>query len=88
MTSKASMTARRSASSVLLLQVLLTFLSGIIAVSTQQAFLEPARVNCNAAYSAPCCARTKAEYLVTLIAAYQSRGSDDFFGCISSGICR
>jgi hypothetical protein len=87
MSSKASMTARRSASSVLLLQVLLTFLSGIIAVSAQQAFLEPARVSCNAVYSAPC-ARTNAEYLATLIAAYQSRGSDNFFGYISSGISR
>lgn len=86
MSSNASvLTARRSASSVLLLfQVLLTFLSGVSAVSAQEA-LEPARVSCNAAYSAPC-ARTNAEYLATTIASYQiGGGNDNLFGIISSG---
>ena len=83
MSSRSSITARRYVSSGLLLQVLLTFLSGIIAVSAQAA-LDPARVSCNAAYSAPC-ARTNAESLATTIAVYPFRGSDAFFGNINSG---
>ena len=87
MIARSSMTARRSASSssvLLLLQVLLTFFASIIAVSSQAA-LEPARVSCNAAYSAPC-ARTNAEYLATTIAASQIGNGDGFFADINSGV--
>lgn len=83
----------RSTSSMMLLLlqvVFLTFLAGILGVEAQPqqsstSALEPARVSCNAAYSAPC-ARTNAEYLATTIAAYELTGSaEDFFGSINAG---